>query len=115
LPVAISGVRRAAPPFDLQHVVSEGRHTLVLTGELDMRTTPEVEEVMVACAASARQLTLDLSRLTFMDSTGLGLVLSAQQLCQASGAEFALVPGTPQVQSVFEVTGLLDRLPFQTT
>jgi anti-sigma B factor antagonist len=80
-----------------------------------MRTTPEVEEVMVPCAASAQRLTLDLSGLTFMDSTGLGLVLSAQQLCRASGAEFALVPGPTQVQSVFEVTGLLDRLPFETS
>jgi anti-sigma B factor antagonist len=111
--MAISGVARAAP-FDFQHVVSEGTHTLVLTGELDMTTTPMVEEVIVRCAASARRLILDLSRLTFMDSTGLGLVLTAQHLCEAGGAEFALVPGPTQVQSVFEVTGLLDRLPFET-
>jgi anti-sigma B factor antagonist len=99
----------------MQDVVSDGTHTLVLSGELDMATTPGVEAVIVGCAASARRLTVDLSKLTFMDSTGLGLMLSAQQLCQASGAEFALVPGPRNVQSVFEVTGLLDQLPFETT
>ena len=94
--------------------ISEGTHTLVLAGKFDMATSPDVETVLVACAASARRLTLDLSQLTFMDSTGLGLVLSAQRLCRASGAEFALVPGPRQVQRVFEITGLLDVLPFQT-
>jgi anti-sigma B factor antagonist len=112
--MGIPGVTRAAPPFELQDIVSEGMHTLVMSGELDMATTPDVEAFIVECAASARGLTLDLSKLTFMDSTGLGLVLTAQRLCHVSGADFALIPGPRQVQSVFEVTGLLDQLPFQT-
>ena len=103
-----------AQRFELKDLVSEGTHTLVLAGEFDMTTAPGVETMVVASAASARRLTLDLSQLTFMDSTGLGLVLSAQRLCRASGAEFALVPGPRQVQRVFEITGLLDALPFQT-
>jgi anti-sigma B factor antagonist len=101
-----------AGPFEIQDVVSEGAHTLLLAGELDMATAPDLEAVVSACAPKARRLTLDLSRLTFMDSTGLRLVLCTQRLCRDSGAEFGLIPGPKPVQRVFELTGLLDRLPF---
>jgi anti-anti-sigma factor len=106
-------VRGVARPFEVQEVVSGGRHTLVLAGELDMATTAELEPMIVACAESAGGLTLDLRQLSFMDSTGLKLVLFAQQVCQANRAEFALIPGPRQVQRVFELTSLMDRLPFQ--
>jgi anti-sigma B factor antagonist len=102
-----------AEPFELQDVVSGGTHTLVLSGELDMATAPHLETVVHACAGSAGRLTLDLSRLTFMDSTGVRLVLLTQRLCRETGAEFALIPGPRLIQRVFELTGVLDRLPFR--
>ncbi|TMK24943.1 MAG: STAS domain-containing protein [Actinobacteria bacterium] len=103
------GVQR----FELQHLVCEGRHTLVLAGELDMAAALDLEIQIVAHADRAWSLTLDLSKLSFMDSTGLHLILFARDLCQVKGAEFALIPGPRQVQRIFELTGLLDRLPFQ--
>jgi anti-anti-sigma factor len=102
-----------AAPFEIQDVVSGGTHTLVLAGELDMATAPDVEGVVSACAGSAARLTLDLRNVTFMDSTGLRLVLFAQRLCRETGAEFALIPGPRLVQRVFELTGVIDRLPFR--
>ncbi|HEV2923853.1 MAG TPA: STAS domain-containing protein [Solirubrobacteraceae bacterium] len=86
-------------------------HTLLLSGELDMAAEDELEAAIVSCAGAAR-LTLDLSQLTFMDSTGLTLVLLADDLCKAHGIAFALVPGPRQVQRVFEIAGVLERLPF---
>ncbi|HEV7584561.1 MAG TPA: STAS domain-containing protein [Solirubrobacteraceae bacterium] len=97
----------------MQDVISGATHTLILTGELDMATAPPLEAVVSACAACAARLTLDLSQLTFMDSTGLNLVLSAREMCRDSGAEFALIPGPRLVQRVFEITGLVERLPFR--
>jgi anti-anti-sigma factor len=101
------------PRFEVRDVVSAGMHTLVLSGELDMAAAGELETVIVACAESASGLTLDLSQLTFMDSTGVRLLLFAQQACQANGAEFAVIPGPRQVQRVFEVTDLVKHLPFR--
>ncbi|HEX4189144.1 MAG TPA: STAS domain-containing protein [Solirubrobacteraceae bacterium] len=103
----------AAEPFEIQDVVSGGTHTLMLTGELDMATAPDLETVVTACAGNAGRLALDLSRLTFIDSTGLRLVLLTQQLCREAGAEFAVIPGPTLVQRVFELTGVVDRLPFR--
>ena len=104
----------AGQPFEIQDVASGDAHTLVIIGELEMATAPALEAAIAPLAASARRLTLDLSRVTFMDSTGLNLVMETKQLCRDHRAEFALIPGPQNVQHVFEVTGLLHRLPFRT-
>jgi anti-sigma B factor antagonist len=98
-------------PLEVQDVVSGDDHTLLLSGELDMAAEDELEAAIVSCAGAAR-LTLDLSQVTFMDSTGITLVLLANDLCKAHDIAFALVPGPRQVQRVFEIAGLLERLPF---
>jgi anti-anti-sigma factor len=102
----------AARQFGLQRIVSDSDHTLVLSGELDMTAAAALQAVIVSCVQSKPALTLDLRQLTFIDSSGLHLILFAQQLCQDKGAELALIPGPKQVQRVFEVAALLDRLPF---
>jgi anti-anti-sigma factor len=107
-------VDRSPRPLEVQEVVSGGEQSLVLVGELDMRTAAEPERLMLSFVESMTRLTLDLSQLSFMDSTGVRLILFAQGLCRRHGAEFALVRGPRQVQRVFEIAGLLERLPFQT-
>jgi anti-sigma B factor antagonist len=99
-------------PLEIEHAVSGDDHTLALSGELDMAAEDELETAIVSCANAAR-LTLDLSQVTFMDSTGLTLILLADDLCRAHEIVFALVPGPRQVQRVFEIAGLLERLPFE--
>jgi anti-sigma B factor antagonist len=109
--------RKSAPgeqhPFQLQRIVSDSDHTLVLSGDLDMTAAATLQPVVVSCVHSRPGLTLDLRHLRFMDSSGLHLILFAHQLCQEKKAEFALIPGPEQVQRVFEVASLLDRLPFR--
>jgi anti-anti-sigma factor len=103
----------AGQRFQLQRIVSDSDHTLVLSGELDMTPAAALQAVIVSCVQSKPALTLDLRHLTFIDSTGLHLILFAQQLCRDKGAEFALIPGPRQVQRVFELAALVDRLPFR--
>jgi anti-anti-sigma factor len=59
------------------------------------------------------RLVLDLSELAFMDVMGLRMVLFAKELCEWHRCEFALVPGPVSVQRVFELTNLLDVMPFE--
>ena len=56
---------------------------------------------------------IDLSRLQFIDSTGLRLLLQADARAREQGYELVLQPGEPTVQRVFEVTGALDVLHFE--
>jgi anti-sigma B factor antagonist len=94
---------------------SEGdRHTLALTGELDMVGAPELEGMaQQLCEGGARELVLDLRQLEFIDSTGLTAILRCRTLCEEHMCELCLIPGRRRVQRVFELTRLLDRLPFR--
>ena len=100
--------------FEVQDVVSDGRHRLVLTGELDLGPAAELEAMLLRlCADGTKQITLDLSKLTFMGSTGLRTVLLAKELCAQHGCEFLLIAGPKNIQRMFELTGLIGALPFQ--
>ena len=100
----------------IQDSVVCGRHRLVLRGELDLSQSGELEGLLrQVCSNDTPGITLDLSGLTFMGSTGLQAVLLARELCRERGCEFRVVPGPASVQRVFEVTGLTDFIPFEAT
>jgi anti-sigma B factor antagonist len=102
-----------APHLELHDDADGPRHVLVLSGELDMASSPALEQAVRAiCTDSAEALTVDLSGLTFMDSTGLRVVLLAKELCERHRCELLVIPGPAQIQRLFEVTGILERLPF---
>ena len=50
---------------------------------------------------------------TFIDSTGVGVLLRVHEETERRGIELAIEPGPPEVQRVFEVAGLADVLPFR--
>jgi anti-sigma B factor antagonist len=82
-------------------------------GELDLDTEPQLEEAITACREQgAPRLVLDLRELTFMDSTGLRLVIRWDTAAKQQGFEFAIVPGPDVVQRVVRLTGMEDQLTF---
>jgi anti-sigma B factor antagonist len=100
--------------FEVQDIVSDGRHRLVLTGELDLAPAAELEAMLLRlCSGGTKAIAIDLSKLRFMGSIGLRLILLARELCDEHGYEFRLIAGPANIQRVFEMTGLLDVLPFQ--
>lgn len=81
-------------------------------GELDIDTAPQLEHELVRARASgAARLVLDLRALTFMDSTGLRLVIRWDKAARAEGFEFAIVPGSEVIQRVIRLTGMDEHLP----
>jgi len=98
----------------IQHVVRVREHKLVLTGELDLASCAALNAAVAEVWTEATTaMVLDLRRLTFIDSSGIHAVLLAKHLCAEHECDFLLVPGQAQVQRVFEITGLLDHLPFR--
>lgn len=82
-------------------------------GDLDMSTVPDLrDEVTELRRAGFRLLVLDLSKLDFIDSTGLRLVLSLDAESRQDGFELRLVQGGAAIQRVFELTGTAGLLPF---
>jgi anti-sigma B factor antagonist len=81
-------------------------------GELDLDSAPQLDEELAAVrAAGALRVVLDMRALTFMDSTGLRLVIRWDTDARAQGFEFAIVPGPEVVQRVFRLTGMSDVIP----
>lgn len=88
-------------------------HRIRVTGELDIGTVDRVEaELARAEAGDARLIVLDLAGLTFMDSTGVRLVLEAHARSRADSDRLRLRRGTPAVQRIFELSGVAETLPF---
>jgi anti-sigma B factor antagonist len=80
-------------------------------GELDLDTAPELEQELASVREQgASRLVLDLRRLTFMDSTGLRLVIRWDRAAREEGFEFAIVPGSDVVQRVLRLTGMEDQI-----
>jgi anti-anti-sigma factor len=91
-----------------------GMHTLVLIGDLNRASAHTLEaEIERLCEAGTSGITLDLSKLTSIDSIGVAVIAFRSKLCQKRGYDFALIPGPRIIQRAFELAGLTDRLPFQ--
>jgi anti-sigma B factor antagonist len=98
----------------VQEIRADGDHRLVLAGELDIASTPILEATIAGLCENGRSaIVLDLSKVTFMDSTGLRAVLAADKLCQGYGHRFSLTGATGAVQRLFELTGVMGALQFE--
>lgn len=82
-----------------------------VSGELDLASSPELEqELERATASDLELLVIDLRKLEFMDSTGLSVLVRAHQRATQSGKRFAIVKGPQQVQRLLSLTGVAERL-----
>ena len=87
-------------------------HVIELLGELDLDGAPRLEEELRRVEASdAQAIIVDLAALEFIDSTGIRLLLMAADRCRADG-RLTILKGPRHVHRVFEITDLVDRLPF---
>jgi anti-sigma B factor antagonist len=96
-------------------VIPDGDHVVVRPrGELDMATIGAVEqELRHLQRKGTRKLVLDLSELSFMDSTGLHLAMRWTQESAQDGFTFEIVPGPPAVMRVFQLAEMTHGLPFR--
>ena len=83
-------------------------------GELDMATAGAIEQELRRLRRNdVRHIVLDLGGLSFMDSSGLHLVIRWAADASQNGFEFELEPGPPAVQRVFELAAVTESLPFR--
>ena len=86
---------------------------LVLGGDLDMAARFQAEQALDQLLSEpVEQLVVDLGEVTFVDSTGMGLVLELDDRARTDGFKLRLLRGPDDVQRVFELAGVADVLPF---
>jgi anti-sigma B factor antagonist len=89
----------------------DGVAHVVLTGELDLSTIAKVEQELSRIEGEGPAVVaLDLSRLTFLDSSGLRVIVSADQRARRENRRFVVVRGPETVQRVFSITRLDQQL-----
>ncbi len=82
-------------------------YTVSLTGEIDMDRRPQLRDVVMGFRRStARNAYVDLSAVTFMDSSGIGTLVSLHKTATSRGGYVTLVQPTDITTRVLEVTGL---------
>jgi anti-sigma B factor antagonist len=92
-------------------VRSEDRATVIaVSGELDLASSPALQEELDRVSADSELLIIDLRELDFMDSTGLSVLVRAHQRAEEQGRRLAMVKGPQQVQRLLSLTGVADRL-----
>jgi anti-sigma B factor antagonist len=84
---------------------------LALEGELDVVSAADAYKRMLGLPLRrGGRLVLDLSELTFMDSTGVRMILQADQYARRHGAALVVVRPPEHVMRVLELVGLDDQL-----
>jgi anti-sigma B factor antagonist len=89
---------------------SQGDHELVIaTGEIDLYTAPRLQSelaAVIAGAAPASRVIVDMSGVDFCDSTGMNVLLSCLRQARQRGGELELAAPRPAVRKILAVTGL---------
>jgi anti-anti-sigma factor len=101
---------RLPVPFEVRKERSGRVHRLIATGELDVATVAVLEREAVYHDDDATTIVVDLTELSFMDSTGVGLLVRMNEACD-DGDRLRIVNGSPAVGRVLDVTGVRRQLP----
>ncbi|HEX6022079.1 MAG TPA: STAS domain-containing protein [Solirubrobacter sp.] len=83
-----------------------GARTLVIHGELDIATAPELVDLLERLRRHGHAVTLDLAEVTFMDSTGLTTIMDAHTQAIEDGWSFSVSRASPAVRRVFDLAGV---------
>jgi anti-anti-sigma factor len=101
----------SSSPFEVTIAEQAGRVDVTLTGELDISTAQRLEDDLRRIEAERpAMIVLDLQPLTFMDSTGLRLLITADIRARQEGRRLVIVKGNEMVQRVMRLTRLDERL-----
>ena len=100
-----------AQEFAVQVDEGDDGKVVRLSGELDMATAPAAREALHSAQhTKAAQVVVDLRGLTFLDSTGLGVLIAADLAGRDGHVKASFVRGNPTVHRVFELTKMDERV-----
>ena len=88
------------------------RYLITVSGEVDLATSPQLDTAVIAAIDSgATSVVIDLTDVSFMDSSGLGVIVRALKRCREAENDLDLVITNERVLKVFGITGLDQVIP----
>lgn len=92
--------------------VHEGYAVVTVHGEVDLATAPRLRDCLTTLAGDGHpRIIIDLNSTEFLDSTGLGAIVTGLKRIRARGGEMRIVCTTERVCKAFEITSLNRVLP----
>jgi anti-sigma B factor antagonist len=99
----------ASEGFNVDVVARELDVAIRVSGDVDLATSPELDSLLSRFANDgAAAVTVDLSRVTFFDSSGVRVLVAAKHRYDDAGRHFALSELSEPVRRVLRLTGLLE-------
>jgi len=88
------------------------RYVITVSGEVDLATSPDLDLVIIAALESGTEsVVVDLTDVSFMDSSGLGVIVRGLKRCREADKNLDLVITNERVLKVFGITGLDQVIP----
>ncbi len=98
-------------PFGVRVLHHESQTVVRVEGELDLATAPQLRSRLGNLIADANgPILLDLDGLTYVDSTGLCVVLAANSELRSQGRELRVIKASVPVRRLFELCGITDLI-----
>jgi anti-sigma B factor antagonist len=97
--------------FDIKtEELGENAYVIALAGEVDLYTAPEFkQQLLEAIGKGAKEVVVDFSDTTFIDSTTLGVLVGGVKRLRTNDGQLSLVCSDRNITKIFEITGL-DRV-----
>ena len=90
--------------------IDDSTHVIELGGEVDLYTAPEFkQQLLEVIEQGGRDVIVDLSNTTFIDSTTLGVLVGGVKRLRTNEGQLSLVCSDRNITKIFEITGL-DRV-----
>jgi anti-sigma B factor antagonist len=92
----------------MEHQIKEerGKQIVELRGEIDLESSPKARQVLLKVVDQGKPILVELSGVSYMDSSGIASLVEAYQKAKKKGAEFALVNVNPSVLRVLNLARL---------
>ena len=100
--------------MDLQlRTYQQGEASVVeVGGDIELSNASQLRaDLRSVCEQEPCHVIVDMSQVSFIDSTGIGVLVGALKRTRENNGSFALICPQPRVRRVFEITGLLQALP----
>jgi len=87
-------------------IKKQGASIVVLKGDVDLESSPAAREVLLKSVEGAGKVLVDLSSVTYIDSSGVASLVEALQAAKRNGGRFALVAASEPTRRVLELARL---------
>lgn len=102
--------------FEVSTESGSGYVLVSVVGEVDVATAPLLRDRLEeAVAEGFPTVVVDLTGVTFLDSTALGVLIEASKLCEAAGRTMRIAVSEPRILKIFEITGLTEFFDIRST